>query len=70
MQVDVYINVTSEVTKTTEITPLPNRYRMKRASYNYKDFIPSTRVEVNTIKAYSSKKPLTSLKTFGVERRQ
>ena len=29
---------------------------MKRTSYNHKVIIPSTRVEVNIIKAYSSKK--------------
>ena len=44
---------------TTATTPLPNRYLMKRTSYNHKViYIPYTRVEVNTgiIKAYSSKK--------------
>ena len=34
---------------TTATTPLPNLYRMKRTSYNYKvKLIYSTRVEVNT----------------------
>ena len=49
---------------TTATTPLPNRYRMKRTSYNDKVFIPSTRVEVNIIKAYSSKKLIINTRTF------
>jgi len=41
---------------TTATIPLPNLYLMKRTSYNYKVVIPGTIVEVNIIKAYSSKK--------------